>query len=129
MDEKNMIKICYIKMNQMKTKQIDIPAIFYLFTYVQFRWAMQMPRDGGDALEIKGRFDLQGLEETVIKLNGGLCRARHEHMATSQKLSEDKHRPAPRSCLTQQESGDEGIKSTRSPEEETTDPEYEAAFH
>lgn len=42
-----------------------------------------MPRDGGDALEIKGRFDLQGLEETVIKLNGGLCRARHEHMATS----------------------------------------------
>jgi len=50
-----------------------------------------MPRDEG-ILEMKGGFDLQGLEETVIKINWGLCRVRHEHMAVSAELSEeDKH--------------------------------------
>lgn len=124
MGGKNITKIYYIKINQMKTKQIDVPAIFiYLFTHVQFRWAIQIgPRDGGGTLEIKGGFELQGLEEKVIEVNWGLCRALHEHMATSQKLNkEDKHCPSPHSCLTQQQSGDESNKSTRSPEEETAD--------
>lgn len=84
-----------------------------------------MPRDR-DTLEIKGGFDLQGLEETVIKINWGLCSTWLHPRNSMKKTSIVLLLIA---CLPQQESGDENTKYTQSPEEEISNSEYEAGFH